>query len=69
MNKILIISDIGRKIGLGHYVRAKVVSEEINFFFKKTFKIYNLFFNIGDEYKKIIKVKYLSKFDHLKKRY
>ncbi len=67
MNKILIISDIGRKIGLGHYVRAKVISEEINFFFKKTFKIYNLFFNIGDEYKKIIKVKYLSKFDYLKK--
>ena len=44
MNKILIISDIGRKIGLGHYVRAKVVSEEINFFFKKTFKIYNFIF-------------------------
>ena len=38
MNKILIISDIGRKIGLGHYVRAKVVSEEINFSLRKLLK-------------------------------
>ena len=64
--KILIISDIGKKIGLGHYVRAKVISKEINFFFKKNFKIFNLFYNNIDEHKKIIKVKYLSKFDQLK---
>ena len=64
MKKILIISDIGKKVGLGHYVRANVVKKEINFFFKKTFKIYNLFFNDEVDDKKLVKS--ISKFKDLK---
>ncbi len=45
MKKILIISDIGHKVGLGHYSRSKIINKEIKFYFKKKFIIKNVYFN------------------------
>jgi spore coat polysaccharide biosynthesis predicted glycosyltransferase SpsG len=45
MKKIFIISDLGKNVGLGHYARSKVLTKEINFFFRKKVKIYNFYFS------------------------
>lgn len=42
--KILIITDIGKKEGLGHYSRAKILNSEIQFYFSKKYKIFNILF-------------------------
>ena len=45
MKKIFIISDLGTKVGLGHYSRSKVLTYEINQFFKDNTKIFNYYFH------------------------
>tara|TARA_A100001015_G_C14949706_1_gene696202 strand:+ start:844 stop:1542 length:699 start_codon:yes stop_codon:yes gene_type:complete len=41
-NKIIIISDSGKDVGLGHYSRSKYLSEELKTFFKKKIQIKNI---------------------------
>ena len=41
-NKIIIISDSGKDVGLGHYSRSKYLSEEFKTFFKKKIQIKNI---------------------------
>ena len=65
MKKIFIISDIGDKAGLGHYSRSKTLTKEINFFFKKNFKIYNFYFSkkiVNIEKNKSIKITNLKNY-------
>ena len=45
MKKIIIISDVGKKVGLGHLIRSEVLTKEINFYFKKKIKVKNLLFS------------------------
>ena len=44
MKKILIISDTGKKVGLGHYSRSKIITKEIKQYFKR-YSVKNLYFN------------------------
>jgi spore coat polysaccharide biosynthesis predicted glycosyltransferase SpsG len=44
MNKILIITDIGKKVGLGHYSRSKIITKEIKQYFKR-YSVKNLYFS------------------------
>ena len=53
--KILIISDIGKKEGLGHYSRAKILNSEIQFYFNKKYKISNILFTKNKTKNNIIK--------------
>ena len=66
-NKILIITDIGQAIGLGHYTRSRIIKKEINFFFKNSFLVKNIYFN-NEINKKIPKIKTVSNFKNLKKK-
>lgn len=67
-SKILIISDIGKEIGLGHYTRSRIIKKEINTFFKNSFLIKNIYFDNEINKKKILKIKTVSNFESLKKK-
>lgn len=67
-SKILIISDIGKEIGLGHYTRSRIIKKEINSFFKNSFLIKNIYFDNEINKKKILKIKTVSNFESLKKK-
>ena len=53
MFRILLVSDLGNNIGLGHYSRAKILKKDIINCFKKKVQLTNLF--ISEEKKKFIK--------------
>ena len=53
----MIIPDVGAKVGLGHFTRSKILSDEINFYFKKKFLVKELFFSHEKKINKFFKPK------------
>lgn len=67
MKKILIISDSGSKVGLGHFTRSKILSDEINYYFKRKFKIKNIFFLHDKKRNNFFENKFIRNMGQLKK--
>lgn len=67
MKKILVISDVGSRVGLGHYSRAKILEKEIKLYFKNKYKIKQLFFSQDKKRDIFIKYYLIKKFYELEK--